>query len=144
MARYNVFVSHAWTYSDRYFGVIGLLDTAKTNLSWFDYYNYSVPKHDPIASDDEKVKNAVLRAALKEQIRLSSVIIVPAGMYVYNRYWIQEEINMAKTEFVYPKPLIGIRRRGQERTPADLESQCDEMVNWNSNSLANAIKNQVG
>lgn len=140
MASYDVFVSHAWEYSERYFGVIGLLDTAKANLSWFSYRDYSVPKHDPIVATDEQVKIAKLTALLKEQIRQASVVIVPAGMYVNNRFWIQKEIDLAKKGFLYPKPLVGIRRRGQQRTPAELEEQCDAMVNWNSGSLATAIR----
>ncbi len=100
---YNVFVSHAWSYSDRYRGTVNLLDTAKENLTWFDYKNYSVPKHDPIVDPSEAVKIAKLTALLKEQIRLASVVIVPAGK--------------------------------------DLMDIADEIINWNSNSLANSIYN---
>ena len=144
MATYDLFVSHAWAYSERYTGTINLLDAAKSNLSWFSYRDYSVPKHDPIADPDEKVKIAKLTALLKEQIRQASCVIVPAGMYVNNKFWIQTEINLAKTGFQNPKPLVGIRRRGQERTPTDLVEQCDVMVNWNSKSLAEGIKEACG
>lgn len=140
MPTFDVFVSHAWQYSERYFGVIGLLNTASENNTWFSYRDYSVPRHDPIVSTDEAVKISRLKALLKEQIRQASVVIVPAGMYVNNRFWIQAEIDIAKTGFLYAKPLVGIRRRGQERTPVELENQCARMVNWNSNSLAEAIR----
>lgn len=143
MALYNVFVSHAWAYSERYTGVIGLLDTAQSNISAFNYRDYSVPKHDPIVDPSEDVKISKLTALLKEQIRLSSCIIVPAGMYVNNRFWIQKELDLAKTGFTYPKKIVGIKRRGQERTPVDLIEQCDAMVAWNSNSLAAAISEVI-
>lgn len=142
MATYDVFVSHAWEYSERYKGVVGLLDLASTNNGWFSYRDYSVPKHDPIVAADEKVRIAKLTALLKEQIRQSSVVIIPAGMYVTNRFWIQTEINLAKAGFSSPKPLVGIRRRGQQRTPEELVEQCNDMVNWNSQSLAEAIRRQ--
>lgn len=140
MAVYDVFISHAWEYSDRYWGVLSLMDVAKQNFYWFDYRNYSVPKHDPIADPDAKVRIAKLTALLKEQIRQASCVIVPAGMYVNSRFWIQKEIDLAKAAFSIPKPIVGIRRRGQQRTPQELEDQADEMVNWNSNSLAEAIR----
>jgi len=137
---YDVFVSHAWDYSERYFTTVGLLDTAQANIEDFSYRNYSVPEHAPIVDPSEAVRTAKLRALLKEQIRQSSVVIVPAGMYVANRFWIQEEIDIAKNGFLYPKPIIAIRRRGQERTPQDLIDQANQTVNSNSNSLAAAIK----
>jgi hypothetical protein len=140
MSIYDVFISHAWEYSERYWGVLNLLDIAKQNLRWFDYRNYSVPKHDPIADPDEKVRIAKLTALLKEQIRQASCVIIPAGMYVNNRFWIQKEIDLAKTAFLIPKPIVGIRRRSQQRTPEELVKQAEEMVNWNSNSLAEAVR----
>jgi len=140
MATFDIFISHAWSYSERYWGVVGLLNLAAENLTWFNYRNYSVPAHDPIIDPSEQVRIAKLRALLKEQVRQASCVVIPAGMYVANRYWIQEEINLAKTGFAYPKKLVGIRRRGQERTPSELVDQCDAMVAWNSTSLANAIR----
>ncbi|MGO6819220.1 TIR domain-containing protein [Rhizobium brockwellii] len=137
--RYDVFISHAWSYSERYQGVIRLLNTASQNLPWFSYRDYSVPRNEPIVAPNESVRISALKAKLKEQIRQASCVIVPAGMYVNERYWIQTEIDLALTAFSYPKPIIGIRRRSQQRTPVELERQANVMVNWNSNSLASAI-----
>lgn len=136
---YNVFVSHAWSYSERYIDTLRLLNTASENISWFNYRNYSVPEHDPIVDPRESVKIAKLTELLKEQIRLASVVIVPAGMYVNNRYWIQKEIDLARNSFTNCKPIIALRRRGQQRDPQELMDIADEKINWNSNSLANAI-----
>lgn len=140
MAKYDVFISHAWEHSERYWGVLGLLDTARKNLRWFDYRNYSVPKHDPITDPNEKVRIAKLTGLLKEQIRQASCIIVSAGMYVNKRFWIQKEIDLAREAFSEPKPIIGIHRRCQQRTPQELIDQANEMVNWNSGSLAEAVR----
>lgn len=137
---YDVFVSHAWSYSDRYWDTIRLLETAAANVQGFSFRNYSVPRHDPITAPSEAIKIAKLKALLKEQIRQSSVVIVPAGMYVNNRFWIQAEIDIAKTGFLRPKPIIALRRRGQQRDPEDLMAIADAQINWNSNSLAEAIK----
>lgn len=136
---YDVFISHAWSYSERYEGVIRLLDTASQNLPWFGYRDYSVPRNSPVVAPSEQVRVSILTDRLREQIRQASCVIVPAGMYVNNRFWIQTEIDIALTGFSRRKPIIGIRRRNQQRTPVELEQQCDRMVNWNSNSLATAI-----
>ncbi|QGG93347.1 hypothetical protein GH983_22145 (plasmid) [Agrobacterium sp. MA01] len=92
-----------------------------------------------MVAPNEAVRISLLKGKLKEQIRQASCVIVPAGMYVNERFWIKTEIDLALNEFMYPKPIIGIRRRNQQRTPVELEQQADIMVNWNSNSLARAI-----
>lgn len=141
---YNVFVSHAWDYSERYTGVLRLLDTASLNLSWFSYRDYSVPSHAPLVDPDAAVRIAKLTGLLKEQIRHASCVIVPAGMYVNSRFWIQTEINLARNAFLYAKPIVAIRRRGQQRTPQELVELAHETVNWNSVSLAEGIRSAVG
>ncbi|MBY5523565.1 TIR domain-containing protein [Rhizobium leguminosarum] len=123
MGHYNVFGSHAWSYSDRYFDVLRLLNIAEVSIPWFSYRNYSVPSHAPITDPSVNVRIAKLTALLREQIRMASCVIVPAGMYVYHHGWIQREINIARNGFSYPKKLIGIRRRGQQKTPVELVAQ---------------------
>jgi hypothetical protein len=140
MMAYDVFVSHAWSYSDRYMDTLRPLDSAAKNLFWFSYRDYSVPKHDPIVAPNEQVRISKLKELLKEQIRQASVIIVPAGMYVNDRFWIQTEIELARTAFSKPKPIVALRRRGQQRDPEDLMSIADARINWNSNSLAESIR----
>lgn len=139
MPTYNVFVSHAWSYSERYLGVIGLLDTAKSRYSDFDYRDYSVPRTDPLVDPNSSASVAKLTALLRTQIAMASSIIVPAGMYVESRTWIQREIDLALTGFTQPKRLIAIRRRGQQRDPQELMEIADVVVNWNSHSLARAV-----
>jgi hypothetical protein len=139
MSTYHVFVSHAWAYSERYFSVIRLLDLASSNDSDFEYVDFSVPKHDPLIDPNTEVGKSKLTGLLKAQIARASSIIVPAGMYVNNRYWIQKEIDLAQCGFSQPKKIIAIRRRGQERNPQELFNIADQIVNWNSLSLANAV-----
>lgn len=139
MSTYHVFISHAWAYSERYYGVVNLLDIASNTDSDFDYVDYSVPKHDPAVDPNSEVGIRQLTAILKNQIARASSVIVPAGMYVNNRYWIQKEISLAKNGFEKPKKIIAIRRRGQQRTPQDLIDLSDQLVSWNSGSLAKAI-----
>ena len=55
--RYNIFISHSWAYSDAYEKLLKLLDK-DTN---FTYFNYSVPKDDPIHTNgsDKELYNAI-------------------------------------------------------------------------------------
>ena len=47
---YDVFISHAWKYSDDYDRIVEFLNKAP-NFKW---RNYSVPRHDPKDGDLEE------------------------------------------------------------------------------------------
>ncbi len=83
MARtYVIFISHAWRYDDEYQRLENLL----INRPYFPCKFSSVPKSDPIigARTPSELMNA-----LREQIRVASVVLVSAGMYVAHSDWIQ-------------------------------------------------------
>lgn len=58
-------------------------------------------------------------------------------MYVNYRRWIQKEIEIAQ---YYNKPIIAIRPRGAERMPQELVNAADIIVNWNIDSIIDAIR----
>lgn len=136
MASYDIFISHAWDYDERYQGVVRLLDSAPG----FNWRDYSAPRDHPAADPNTELGRNTLRAILRERVRQSSCFILVAGMFVHHRYWVQAEIEFAR---YYSKPIIGVRRRGQQRTPVEVEAYASEMVNWNSVSLTEAIKRNV-
>lgn len=131
---YNIFISHSWTYSDAYDGLINLLNNDNT----FFYKNYSVPKDDPIhdAGTDKE-----LYIAIKNQIARASVILILAGVYSTYSKWINKEIKIAKTEFSEPKPIIAVQPWGADRTSKVVKDAADKIVAWNSSSIIQAIKN---
>ena len=130
---YHLFISHSWSYSNAYDGLINLLDKDKN----FSYKNYSVPKDDPIhdAGTDKE-----LYEAIKVQISKASVVIILAGVYATYSKWINKEIKIAKEEFVSPKPIIAVEYWGSEKTSRVVKEAADKIVKWNSNSIINAIK----
>jgi Thoeris protein ThsB, TIR-like domain len=130
---YRLFISHAWAYSERYTSLIRLLDEAPR----FTYHNYSVPRHDPAIDPNTPVGQSKLTDALRNQIRPSNNFLLLAGMYVDYRFWIQKEIDIAKA---FGKRIIGIRRRGQQRTPTSVDEVSDVVVNWNTASIVDAIR----
>lgn len=133
MRTYDIFISHAWAYDERYEGIVRLLNSV-AGFSWRDY---SVPRSAPIVDRNSLMGVNLLKARLREQIRQASCFILIAGMFVHHREWVQREITIAQN---YGKPIIAVRRRGQLRTPAEVEHYADQTVNWNSISLVTAIR----
>lgn len=86
---YNLFISHSWSYSDAYDGLVNLLNSNPS----FDYKNYSVPKDDPIhdAEDDYQLKEAI-----KSQMQHASCVLILAGIYSTYSKWINIEIELAQ------------------------------------------------
>ena len=132
--KYHLFISHAWKYSDQYRTVISWLDSAP----YFDYCNYSVPSHNPIIDPSSYGGKKVLQDALTNQIKPASKVIILSGMYAAHSDWINFEI---ETAINFGKTIIGVRPRGQERIPTIITQNAEIMVNWNSKSLIDAIKN---
>lgn len=128
---YNLFISHSWTYSDCYEGLINLLD----NDYYFHYKNYSVPKDDPIhnATYDYQLKEAI-----RNQMQHASCVLILAGVYSTHSKWINIEIELAKQ---LGKRIIAIRPYASERCSSVVVNAADDIVGWNTNSIIRAIRN---
>ena len=68
---------------------------------------------------------------------MCSCVIILSGMYVAYSEWIDYEID---TAIELGKPIIGVRPRGQEKTPSNVSTHADVMVAWNSNSVVQAVR----
>ncbi|MDO8160456.1 molecular chaperone Tir [Bacillus toyonensis] len=134
--KYNLFISHSWAYNNEYEGLLELLNKDEG----FIYKNYSVPKDDPIhnANNDKE-----LREAIKRQMSSCHVVIILAGVYASYSKWIDEEIQLAKTGFLFPKKIIAVERFGSQRTSKKVKDNADVIVKWNSKSLIKAIKGEL-
>ncbi len=130
LRRYYGFISHAWTYNDEYYRLETMLKAAPN----FDFYNYSVPKHDPLITS-----RSVLGNAIENQMRLAQFVLIIAGMYVAYSDWIQFEIDYAVRT---GKPIIGIRPRGSEVTPLAVSSVAT-MVGWNTPNIVRTIRDNA-
>ncbi|MBP3222221.1 MAG: TIR domain-containing protein [Neisseriaceae bacterium] len=140
---YNLFISHSWSYSNQYQGLINLLDKKveedeKDNTikesDKFKYKNYSVPKDDPVHSADDDKK---LKEAIRKQMQPASCVLILAGVYATYSKWINIEIELAKS---MDKKIIAIEYWGSERTSQVVKDNADIVVKWNTNSIVNAIK----
>ena len=63
-------------------------------------------------------------------------MIILSGMYAIYSEWINTEMDIA---LKYNKPIIGIKPRGNVNTPMFISNNA-YMVNWNSQSLFDAIR----
>lgn len=137
MNAYNIFISHAWKYSEHYNKIVQWLNEAQSEgkLTW---KNYSVPSHDPLIDPNTTVGKTKLKNELKDQVRPASKVIILAGMYASYSDWIDFEIDTAVN---YGKYIIGVKPWGQERIPTKVSNNADIMVGWNKDSVINAILN---
>ena len=130
MRTYHLFISHSWTYSNSYEGIESFLK----DRSYFGFKNYSVPKDDPIHTrgTDKELYEAILR-----RIKLSSAVLILAGVYATYSKWINKEIDIAKS---LEKPIIAIQPWGSERTSQVVKVNANQIVKWNTESVVSAIR----
>ncbi|MFO1423903.1 MAG: TIR domain-containing protein [Candidatus Competibacteraceae bacterium] len=133
LRNYDLFISHAWAYNEDYYRLERLLKLAPN----FMYRNYSVPIHDPLIDPDTHVGKREMAALLRNQLFRAQIVLIIAGMYVPYRYWIQQEIDMARS---YQKPILGVVPWGHERIPIEVKTASREIVRWNTSSIVDAIR----
>lgn len=133
MTTYNLFISHAWSYNEQYKNLENMLN----QRSYFNYKNYSIPKDDPVHTNGT---DRQLKEKITEQIRNCHVVLVLAGVYSTYSKWINVEIEVAKKEFSWEKPIIAIKPRGSERTSQHVNENADRIVGWNSDNIVDAIR----
>lgn len=127
---YNLFVSHSWNYSDQYQRLLALLNS-KPN---FYYKNYSVPKDDPI---QDARYDYQLKAAIEQQMKPASCVLILAGVYSSYSKWINIEIEVAQK---LGKRIIAIEPWGSEHTSTVVKNAADLIVKWNTDSIVEAIR----
>ena len=130
---YNLFISHAWTYTDAYEKFCDLINEA----SYFSYKNYSVPKDDPVHDADNEEE---LYEAIKKQMAPCHIVVIMAGKYATFSKWIKKEIKIAETEFSTPKPILAVRPWANEQVSSIVKDNCDRLVGWNTDSIVSAIR----
>ena len=129
---HNLFVSHSWAYTRERFLFEKLLDRDPT----FYYRNLAVPRDDPVHARGR----ASLEQEIERRIRLAHVVVVLAGVYATHSEWIQIEMDIARTTYDRPKPILGVVPYGAERTSTVVQKSADRLVRWNGKSIVRAIR----
>lgn len=123
--KYKLFISHSWTYGDAYEKVVSMLNREGINFS-----NHSVPKSSPIHTNGTDKQ---LEEAIDAKIKGTSCVLIMAGKYSTYSKWIKKEIDIAK-------PIIAIRPWASLQASIVVQENADEIVGWQSSSIANAVK----
>lgn len=136
---YKLFISHAWTHSDDYDGLVNLLNGEGGLLGSFRWINFSIPKSDPLETHPVLTKShRYLVHRIDEQIGQVDCVLVIAGMYVKYRGWIQSEIDAA---LEFSKPIIAVYPYRCERVPSELSNvRVTKWVGWRGSSITSAIR----
>lgn len=129
--KYKIFVSHSWKYGEEYKRFINLLDNAKR----FGYMDYSVPEEDPLTIYNPQTPTELYNK-LRRQIQPVQIVILLGGMYASYSKVIPDEIEIARE---FGKPFIVVKPWGNDRIPS-IATGAKEIVNWNSESIINAIR----
>ncbi len=127
-----LFISHSWNYEHHYNQLV-LWFNGALNFSW---KNCSVPSTDGLADKSSKG----LSEGMTRQISPAQGVIIMAGMYVAHSDWIQYEIAEAAR---MNKVIIGIRPWGTERVPTSVQEAATVMVNWQSASIIQAVRDYI-
>lgn len=130
LRNYHLLISHSWDYNSHYETIEKWLN----NAYYFNWSNYSVCCNNPLKTSNDYE----LKQKLTNRISNCSAIIVLAGMYSTYSKWIDYEIDEA---IRMGKPIIGVRPWGSERVPLKIQNNATVMVNWQSSSIIDAIRN---
>lgn len=132
---YDLFISHAWQYGNSYNRLVNLLDGAP----YFYYRNYSAPSENPLRTlkgTDATTKKQIMDA-IERKIKPVNCVLIISGLYTSYREWMQYEI---ETAVRLGKPIIGIVPWGNTEVPATVRLYADTIVNWNTDSIVQAIR----
>lgn len=125
----RIFISHSWSYSERYNSVVSLL----TNRPYFEWTNYSVPEVKAFAP----MGSEAMKEQLRNQIRPVQCVIIIGGMWTNHSDWIQFEMDFARS---IGKPILGVRPRSALVMPTAVVAVSNKVVSWNSDSIVAGIR----
>lgn len=127
---YSVFISHSWSH-------ISDLENLRNSFKERGYFNVEFEEStpdDPINSEN----TAYVKRRLKQKIQNSDIVLGIAGVYALASDWIEWELDTAIDNDI---PIIGVIPRGQTRISQIVSSRSKVDVNWNTESIVEAIRN---
>ena len=128
MPHRRLFISHSWSYNERYNSMVALLNSHPT----FTFSNYSVPVDDAFG----RMSVPRLKEELRDQIRPVQCVVIIGGMWTNYSDWIQFEMEFSAQ---LGKPILGVKPRGNKVMPAAVTAVSDKVVNWNTASIVEGI-----
>lgn len=127
--QYRVFISHSWTYVDDLKKLQRLLE----NRGYFKVEFEEASPDIPINSDNAYY----IRSRLKQKISNSNIVLGIAGIYASYSEWMAWELDKA---LELDKPIVGVKPYGASRISLTVSNRAIEIVNWNTESIVQAIR----
>jgi hypothetical protein len=87
---------------------------------------------------EKRVSDEVIRRYLRRKISWAGTVVVLIGKDTHSRPWVNWEIEEANRQ---GKRIVGVYLRGgtEADAPESLQDHASAIVNWNTNSIQNAI-----
>ena len=120
---YDLFLTHAWNYTDEWQGLVALLDEYLPGK----WRNWSLPWHDTSIDRYSEEGRAHLEKLLRGQIaQASCVILVPETMSrAEGRMWLDKQLALAVH---YATPIIGVLPQNGGQFPDELARNVNAIV----------------
>ncbi|WP_352727318.1 TIR domain-containing protein [Mesorhizobium australicum] len=96
---HRLFISHAWSYSERYERAVRFLNDASN----FEWTNYSVPVDDAFP----RMSKAELAEAMRRQIRPVQCVVIVSGMYVNHRDSVRDGVCKVPRQADFRNQTVG-------------------------------------
>ena len=126
---YKIFISHSWLYTEDLEALQKLLN----DRGYLDVEFLEATKKTPINSKSAPYVKTVLKA----KILKSDIVLALAAIYASHSDWMIWELETAKANNI---PIVGVIPRGQERISTEVSSRSIVNVNWNTESIVDAIR----
>lgn len=126
---YKIFISHSWSYTADLEALQNLLNSR----GYFNVEFLEASKKTPINSEHAPY----VKSVLKNKILESDIVLALAGVYATHSEWMIWEMETAKANNI---PIVGVIPRGQERISSEVYSRSKVDVNWNTESIVEAIR----
>jgi hypothetical protein len=128
----RVFVTHTFREDEDYLRVFEFLES----VDRFFYLNCSKPENVPASGGIEAIKDELIR-----QIKECEAMVVLAGQYSQNRDLFRFQMDVADAN---EKPMIAVRPFGGiAETPKEVSERVNELIEWNSREIADALRRQA-
>src|SRR5215831_10479043 len=120
---YDLFLTHAWNYTDEWQGLVALLDEYLPGK----WRNWSLPWHDTSIDRYSEEGRAQLEKLLRGQIaHTSGVLVLPETIArAEGRLWLDKQLALASH---YAKPIIGLLPESGDQFPDELVAHVNAIV----------------
>src|SRR5262245_17033634 len=136
---YDLFLTHAWRYTDEWQGLVALLDE-KLPHKW---RNWSLPWYDTSIEKLTPEGHAELIRLLKGQIAwASAIVVVPETVSTTEgRMWLDTQLEIARA---HEKPVIGVLPTDGRPFPSELAARVSTVVPRDANEITQAVERLRG